>query len=338
MKTSTSLIAAAALSLAASCPVAAQGIIIVENFNNVGTLPGWVQTNNSVQAGQPWFQGNPGVFAAQAGAPDAYIAANYLSALNGVGTVDNWLITPVLTLAGPTELSFYTRSTGTAGFSDTMEVRFSSGSGTATSGFSTLLATIGGAQVYPSSWQHFTSSLTASGSGRFAFRYTGNAEAANYIGLDTVSVSAVPEPAAWLLLGFGLAALALLRGMRRRGVLAMLLAGAAIALPAAAQEGMIVVRDAQTGQLRAATAAEIKALHEQTKALHPVKPAQDMAVRRDDGTLRKRLGESGMVFEVMTRDADGKLVTQCVSGERAAEDAVRHVSPAAHRNEEPHHD
>src|SRR6266571_5636881 len=228
MKTSTSLLAAAALALAASCPAAAQGIIIVENFNHAGTLPGWVQTNNSVQPGQPWFQGNPGVFAAQAGAPDAYIAANYLGALDGAGIVDNWLITPVLTLAGPTELSFYTRSAGAAGFSDTMEVRFSSGAGSATSGFGTLLATIGGAQAYPSRWQQFTTSLSVSGSGRFAFRYTGNADTANYIGLDTVRVSAVPEPTAWLLLGLGLGVVALARA-RRRGVLALLLAGAAIA-------------------------------------------------------------------------------------------------------------
>jgi hypothetical protein len=339
MKTSTSLIAAAAFALAAACPVAARAdIILVENFNHTGTPLNWVQTNNSVQAGQPWFHGNPGVFAAQAGAPDAYIAANYLSALNGAGTIDNWLITPELTLSGPTVLSFYTRSPGTPGFNDTMEVRFSSGGGSATSGFTALLATIGGAAAYPSSWQQFSASVSASGSGRFAFRYTGNADIANYIGLDTVSVSAVPEPAAWLLLGLGLAALVPLRRVRGRAALALLLAGAAAALPAAAQEGMVVVRDAQSGQLRAATPAEIKALHEQNKALHPAKPVQEQAVRRQDGTLRKRLGESGMVFEVITRDADGKLVTQCVNGEQAAEAAVKHVSPAAHRNEEPYHD
>jgi hypothetical protein len=42
-----------------------------------------------------------------------------------------------------------------------------------------------------------------SGSGRFAFRYLGDATA-NYIGIDTVTVNAVPEPSAWLMLGLGL--------------------------------------------------------------------------------------------------------------------------------------
>ena len=344
MKPSTSFMAAAAFALAAACPVASHAagtVILTENFNNIGTLVNWTQTNHSMQPGEPWFQGNPGVFAAQSGPADAYIAANYLSALNGVGTIDNWLITPELTLIGLTELSFYTRSLGTAGFNDSMEVRFSNGSGTATSGFTTLLATIGGAAAYPASWQQYTASLNLSGGGRFAFRYTSNAETANYIGLDSVRVVAVPEPSAYLLLLLGLAGLTLLRGMRRRGAAAALLA-ASLALPAAAgaagQEGMIVVRDAQTGQLRAATPAEIKALHDQGLALNPSKAAPDLAVRRDDGTLRKRLGESGMVFSVITRDADGKLVMQCAGSEHAAEAATTRVSPAAHRNEEHNHE
>jgi hypothetical protein len=36
------------------------------------------------------------------------------------------------------------------------------------------------------------------------------AAAANYIGIDTVSVTAVPEPSAWIMLGLGLATLSLL--------------------------------------------------------------------------------------------------------------------------------
>jgi len=214
MKTPKTLLAAAACALAALAPSVAQAagtVILTQNFNDVGALGNWLQVNNSLPSGQAWFQGNPGVFAAQSGPADAYIGANYLSAALGSGNIDNWLITPELTLGGATELSFYTRTQTIAGLNDMLEVRFSPGAGTATSGFSTLLTTIGGPSAYPGSWQQFTASLMLSGSGRFAFRYLGDAAVANYIGLDTVSVSAVPEPSAWIMLGLGLAAMPLLR-------------------------------------------------------------------------------------------------------------------------------
>lgn len=93
-------------------------------------------------------------------------------------------------------------------------MRFSSGAGTDTSGFSTLLGTIGGLSAYPGSWQEFTAHLMQTpATGRFAFRYIGDAATANYIGIDnlTVSVMAVPEPAAWLMFTLGLASLPMLR-------------------------------------------------------------------------------------------------------------------------------
>jgi hypothetical protein len=214
MKPSKTLLAAAACALAALAAPAAQAtgtVILNQNFNDVGALGNWLTVNNSVPPGQAWFQGNAGIFDAQAGAADAYIAASYLSAAGGTGIIDNWLITPELTLGGATHLSFYTRSQTIPGFNDMLELRFSPGAGTATSGFTTLLTTIGGPSAYPGSWQQFTADLMLSGSGRFAFRYLGDAAAANYIGIDTVTVSAVPEPSAWIMLGLGLAALPLLR-------------------------------------------------------------------------------------------------------------------------------
>ncbi|GGE69003.1 choice-of-anchor J family PEP-CTERM protein [Massilia psychrophila] len=219
MKPSKTLLATAACALAVLALPAAQAagtVILNQNFDNVGALGSWVMTNNSVPAGQSWFQGNAGIFGAQAGAADAYIGANYLSAAQGTGTIDNWLITPLLTFGGATHLSFYTRNQSLPGFNDMLEVRFSPGAGTDTAGFTTLLATIGGASAYPGSWQLFGADLTLSGSGRFAFRYLGDAVAANYIGIDTFTVSAVPEPSAWLMLGLGLGVLPLLR--RRSGV------------------------------------------------------------------------------------------------------------------------
>jgi hypothetical protein len=216
MKPVNSLFAAAAFSLVAIGAPAAQagGVeVLNEGFSNVSGLSGWAQVNNSVPAGSGWFQGNPGIFAAQAGAADAYAAANFLGAANGSGTVDNWLITPVLNLSGATTLSFFTRHEAAPGFSDLLEVRFYSGSGSNPADFTTLLTTVGGSAGYPTDWQQFSATIDASGTGRFAFRYYGDAATLNYVGLDTVSVvTAVPEPSTWAMLTAGLG----LFGLRRR--------------------------------------------------------------------------------------------------------------------------
>jgi hypothetical protein len=211
--------AAASLSLAAlgASGARAAGVeVLNEGFDDVAGLDGWAQANNSVPAGNGWFQGNEALFPAQAGAPDAYAAANFLSAANGSGTVDNWLITPVLDLSGTTTLSFYTRHDAQPGFNDLLEVRYASGAGTDMADFTTLLTTVGGTAGYPTDWQRFTATVTDNGSGRFAFRYLGPADTLNYVGLDTVSVvTAVPEPARWMMLALGLGMFSLLRRQSR---------------------------------------------------------------------------------------------------------------------------
>jgi hypothetical protein len=114
---------------------------------------------------------------------------------------------------------------------------------------------------------------------------------------------------------------------------ALLAAGAACSLPAAAeqdpQQGLIVVRDAQTGKLRNATPAEAKVLRAQQVRRNLVAPAATSTINvRRDGTLHKHLGERGMVYSVVTRNAEGKLDTQCVKGEEAAEAALGHPATA----------
>lgn len=209
------LFAVAALALAAWFPSASHAIepivVLDEGFSDVTSLTNWARINASSPQGQQWFQGNPGIFAAPQGAPDSYAAVNHLSALNGNGWIDNWLITPEVTLLGPSVLSFFARGAQAPGFGDLLEVRFSPGPDLSLTGFSVLFGSIGGINAFPAMWQQYSASFDFEGSGRFAFRYVGDADAANYIGLDSVRVTTVPEADVYLMLLVGLAGVAYLR-------------------------------------------------------------------------------------------------------------------------------
>ena len=215
MKHAKTLYAAAVLSLAAIGSAAAQTSrvqVLNEGFENIGGLVGWTQVNNSAPVGNAWFQGNAGIFPAQAGPADSYAGVNFLSAAGGSGNIDNWLITPTLTLSGLTDISFYTRHAADPGFSELLEVRFAYGDSSNPADFNTLITTIGNTGGYPTEWALFDTSLALEGPGRFAFRYAGPAELSGYVGLDSVSVvTAVPEPATWMLLAMGLGGLGLAR-------------------------------------------------------------------------------------------------------------------------------
>lgn len=100
------------------------------------------------------------------------------------------------------------------------------------------------------------------------------------------------------------------------------------------QEGMVVVRDAQTGKMRAPTTDELKALRVQRPGAAAPGAIQPQALTgRRPGTHGVRLGEKNMVYEVVTRGADGKLTSECVQGEAAAEQALHGAQqrPADHK-------
>jgi hypothetical protein len=94
-------------------------------------------------------------------------------------------------------------------------------------------------------------------------------------------------------------------------------AAAAPAAAAPAQEGVVVVRDRVTGQLRTPTAAELRALRAKDRALE-APPALAPSVKRPDGTRHLHLGERGMVYSVLTREPDGSHTMHCVHGANAA--------------------
>ena len=118
--------------------------------------------------------------------------------------------------------------------------------------------------------------------------------------------------------------------MREKSPIAAgLLALAALAQPAVAQNAMTVVRDAETGELRAPTPAEASALQSTVRARSAAPQARPQSVLRADGTRALDLGERGMVYSVATRAADGKLTKKCVKGAHAG-DAMQHQDGSDH--------
>jgi hypothetical protein len=110
------------------------------------------------------------------------------------------------------------------------------------------------------------------------------------------------------------------------------------------QEGMVVTRDAETGKLRAPTPEELRELRAKAPrapSALTATPQQPRETIKRDGSRNVLLGEKSMVYEVVTRDADGKLSSQCVQGDGAARAAVSQPADASHKehsHEEHTHD
>lgn len=205
MKTTITVLAAGALALALLAPTAAQAAgttILNEGFDDITALAGWSEWSNNANS-QGWQQGDPGVFAAQSGAADAYLGARRTGPGGGF---DLWLTTPLLDFNGLTELSFYLRSHGTSNYADQVEVRYDGGTGV----FDQVVGGTAGVFTAPDQWTAFRRTIDLEGRGRLAIRYTGTQ--IDYAGIDSMKVmTAVPEPASALMLLAGLAGIGALR-------------------------------------------------------------------------------------------------------------------------------
>jgi len=206
--------AALGAALLASGASAGAVTLLSEGFDSVPALAGngWVLNNLSSPGGSTgWYQGDGTIYAAQSGSDESYAAANFNNAPAG-GTISNWLITPTFSTALATTITFYARADLFAPFFDQIAYGLSGGSS------DSAAFTLGSPVTLGGDWTKYTVNVAAGGAGstaRFAIVYRGAADDANYIGIDTLAINAVPEPATWLMFGAGLIGLAVRR--RQRG-------------------------------------------------------------------------------------------------------------------------
>lgn len=185
--------------------------LLSENFDALGSpivLPsGWEMLNLSSPIGTAsWFRGNTASFTAYEGPTDGYIGVNYQSG-SGVATLNNWLMSPAITVQNGDEVSFYSRVPANSSWADRLELRMSTAGSTSTApsgltdmgSYTTLALTINPTLVasqYPQVWTKYSytvSGLTGQVSCRFALRYhvtNGGPSGANsnYIGVDSFKV------------------------------------------------------------------------------------------------------------------------------------------------------
>ena len=220
-----------------------------EGFEDITLLPGmgWASQNNSNPLGLTgWFQGNDGVFPAQAGSTTSYLGANFNNT-SGVGTISNWEITPAVTLSAGDTVSFWTQTAPGSIWPDRLELRMSLNgastnvgtSETSVGDFTTVLAEVNPNLVvggYPEVWTQYVVTLTSAQVptptlGRFAFRYFvtnggPSGDNSDYIGIDTFDYTAATPTAVTLSTLDAQANSALLP----LAALALLVAGAALVL------------------------------------------------------------------------------------------------------------
>lgn len=207
---------------------AASAASLSEGFES-WPVPGWRSQNNSAPVGSfSWFPGNtPGLsgFPAQAGTTTSYIAANFQGTGDN-GTISNWLMTPDLTFNNGDVVSFYTRTIAGSAYPDRLELRFASGAlaspgatETSVGAYTTLLLSVNPSLAlggYPETWTQYSATISGLGGptlGSVAFRYfvlDGGllGSNSNFIGIDSVTITPVPEPGTWLLMALGLGAMA----------------------------------------------------------------------------------------------------------------------------------
>lgn len=246
-----SIVSKALVSAAFFCFSTASHASFIETFDGTALPAGWVATNVSTRnaTGNPWsvatgITDDTGALVVAPHSGSGMAVANYTSVggTTGTGTINNWLISPLITgMRNGDTFSFYTTTTPASDYPDRLEFRMSTGSGTnvgtTVTGVGTfttnLLSVNSGLNVggYPELWTQYTvtlSGLSAPVDGRVAFRYfvtSGGPSGinSNIIGVDNFrytsvadATSPVPEPGSITLLLAGAGLFAAMRHRRNK--------------------------------------------------------------------------------------------------------------------------
>jgi len=233
------LLSALAIAVA-SCSITAHGQSFFEDFAQMTQTPAsgtgnsgpadvvlssgtWIAHNLSTPVGTTGWWGTTST------ALNPQFGGRALSAgfnnVAGNNLINNFFMSPVLTLNNGDTISLITRTFESSDFPDRLRVVLSTnGSSINAADFSTTLLSINEALTvggYPNQWTQFDitlSGLAPNTQGRFAFNYNVTSggplgDNSNQIAVDVVSYTAIPEPGVF---GFGSIALLGLISARRR--------------------------------------------------------------------------------------------------------------------------
>lgn len=198
-------------------PLPFDGQCVNEGFDTVPPA-GWSVKNNSDPTGtKNWYLGNTGYFTAHLGALNSYAASN-VDSTGFIGTISDWLVSPVISLTNDARVAIWTRKVDPDLYPDRLQVRLSQAGDSTDVGataesvgdFATLLYDVNPGLVtntYPIAWYPLTLTLhgiTGTVTGRVAFRYyvTGGGPGglnSDYIGVDSfthcIPAAALPATA-----------------------------------------------------------------------------------------------------------------------------------------------
>jgi len=169
--------------------------IFTDNMNGDNTVAGieargWYFDDVDGPGTTTTFQGNSSVFSAYEGPVDGYLGENYNGAAGGGFLIDQWLISPEVTVTAGDTLKFWQRSPDGSTFPDPLQVWISTTAGTTAAAFDVQIGAFTGSTT---GWWQFVEVFPMSGTVRFAVRYyttnggPGGSES-DYIGLDYFEV------------------------------------------------------------------------------------------------------------------------------------------------------
>lgn len=178
-----------------SSPTPTEAVIFMEDFNGDNTVAGlqargWVVLNEDGGGTSPaWFQPDGLVIPAYEGPDTGFVASNFQGA-NGF-LINQWLISPQVTVNSGDTLSFWHRSPDGNAWDDSIYVRYSTTAGITPAAFD---VTWGRYVTGEAGWQKWSGTFSNSGTIRFAIQYYivdggPSGTYSNYMGIDYLTVT-----------------------------------------------------------------------------------------------------------------------------------------------------